>query len=146
MFPWPTIVCIVCSDRLFIPNENKTKRVFTLCTQKSLYLQTHFYSLSLCVLAVCMTNCPTLIVTVGLPARGKTYISKKLTRYLNWIGVPTKGTVKCTHSPKHFYIPYTVTKSVYFVQNSMWDSIGENVWKSTRALNSFALIMRKGWR
>uniref|UniRef100_A0A8C5EDB0 6-phosphofructo-2-kinase/fructose-2,6-bisphosphatase 4-like n=1 Tax=Gouania willdenowi TaxID=441366 RepID=A0A8C5EDB0_GOUWI len=29
---------------------------------------------------VCMTNCPTLIVTVGLPARGKTYISKKLTR------------------------------------------------------------------
>uniref|UniRef100_A0AAR2KS03 6-phosphofructo-2-kinase domain-containing protein n=1 Tax=Pygocentrus nattereri TaxID=42514 RepID=A0AAR2KS03_PYGNA len=37
-----------------------------------------------------MTNCPTLIVTVGLPARGKTYISKKLTRYLNWIGVPTK--------------------------------------------------------
>uniref|UniRef100_A0A3Q1IYD4 6-phosphofructo-2-kinase domain-containing protein n=1 Tax=Anabas testudineus TaxID=64144 RepID=A0A3Q1IYD4_ANATE len=40
--------------------------------------------------AVCMTNCPTLIVTVGLPARGKTYISKKLTRYLNWIGVPTR--------------------------------------------------------
>ncbi|MGH0158984.1 UNVERIFIED_CONTAM: hypothetical protein FKN15_036628 [Acipenser sinensis] len=27
----------------------------------------------------------------GLPARGKTYMSKKLTRYLNWIGVPTKG-------------------------------------------------------
>ncbi|KAG9483838.1 hypothetical protein GDO78_009649 [Eleutherodactylus coqui] len=41
-------------------------------------------------LRVCMTNCPTLIVMVGLPARGKTYISKKLTRYLNWIGVPTK--------------------------------------------------------
>uniref|UniRef100_A0A4W5QW04 6-phosphofructo-2-kinase/fructose-2,6-biphosphatase 4b n=1 Tax=Hucho hucho TaxID=62062 RepID=A0A4W5QW04_9TELE len=45
---------------------------------------------SKCMLAICMTNCPTLIVTVGLPARGKTYISKKLTRYLNWIGVPTK--------------------------------------------------------
>lgn len=44
-----------------------------------------------CFVAVCMTNCPTLIVTVGLPARGKTYISKKLTRYLNWIGVPTRG-------------------------------------------------------
>lgn len=28
---------------------------------------------------------------IGLPARGKTYVSKKLTRYLNWIGVPTKG-------------------------------------------------------
>uniref|UniRef100_A0A4W3GWG8 6-phosphofructo-2-kinase/fructose-2,6-bisphosphatase 2 n=1 Tax=Callorhinchus milii TaxID=7868 RepID=A0A4W3GWG8_CALMI len=37
-----------------------------------------------------MTNWPTLIVMIGLPARGKTYVSKKLTRYLNWIGVPTK--------------------------------------------------------
>uniref|UniRef100_A0A8C8H283 6-phosphofructo-2-kinase domain-containing protein n=1 Tax=Oncorhynchus tshawytscha TaxID=74940 RepID=A0A8C8H283_ONCTS len=37
-----------------------------------------------------LTNSPTLIVMVGLPARGKTYISKKLSRYLNWIGVPTK--------------------------------------------------------
>jgi len=27
---------------------------------------------------------------VGLPARGKTYIAKKLTRYLNWIGVSTR--------------------------------------------------------
>ncbi|XP_056588162.1 6-phosphofructo-2-kinase/fructose-2,6-bisphosphatase isoform X2 [Triplophysa dalaica] len=36
------------------------------------------------------TNSPTMIVMVGLPARGKTYMSKKLTRYLNWIGVPTK--------------------------------------------------------
>ncbi|XP_056588802.1 6-phosphofructo-2-kinase/fructose-2,6-bisphosphatase 1 isoform X2 [Triplophysa dalaica] len=36
------------------------------------------------------TNCPTVIVMVGLPARGKTYISKKLTRYLNWIGVTTQ--------------------------------------------------------
>lgn len=38
-----------------------------------------------------MTNSPTVIVMIGLPARGKTYMSKKLTRYLNWIGVPTKG-------------------------------------------------------
>ncbi|TWW56069.1 6-phosphofructo-2-kinase/fructose-2,6-bisphosphatase [Takifugu flavidus] len=37
------------------------------------------------------TNSPTMIVMVGLPARGKTYISKKLTRYLNWIGVTTKA-------------------------------------------------------
>lgn len=35
---------------------------------------------------------------VGLPARGKTYISKKLTRYLNWIGVPTKGEASATAS------------------------------------------------
>lgn len=31
---------------------------------------------------------------IGLPARGKTYMSKKLTRYLNWIGVPTKGSAR----------------------------------------------------
>ncbi|XP_061423208.1 6-phosphofructo-2-kinase/fructose-2,6-bisphosphatase-like isoform X1 [Lethenteron reissneri] len=37
-----------------------------------------------------LTNSPSLIVMVGLPARGKTYISKKLTRYLNWVGVSTK--------------------------------------------------------
>ncbi|XP_072176494.1 6-phosphofructo-2-kinase/fructose-2,6-bisphosphatase-like [Diadema setosum] len=31
-----------------------------------------------------------VIVMVGLPARGKTYIAKKLARYLNWIGINTK--------------------------------------------------------
>uniref|UniRef100_A0A8B9MDA1 6-phosphofructo-2-kinase/fructose-2,6-biphosphatase 1 n=1 Tax=Accipiter nisus TaxID=211598 RepID=A0A8B9MDA1_9AVES len=36
------------------------------------------------------TNCPTMVVLVGLPARGKTYMSRKLTRYLNWIGTPTR--------------------------------------------------------
>ncbi|CAL4120885.1 unnamed protein product [Meganyctiphanes norvegica] len=35
-------------------------------------------------------NIPHAIVMVGLPARGKTYMAKKLTRYLNWIGVKTK--------------------------------------------------------
>lgn len=35
-------------------------------------------------------NLPHVIAMVGLPARGKTYIAKKLTRYLNWIGINTK--------------------------------------------------------
>ncbi len=35
---------------------------------------------------------PHIIAMVGLPARGKTYISKKLNRYLNWIGVDTMVT------------------------------------------------------
>ncbi len=29
-------------------------------------------------------------VTVGLPARGKTYISQKVMRYLNWLGITTR--------------------------------------------------------
>ncbi|XP_069678401.1 6-phosphofructo-2-kinase/fructose-2,6-bisphosphatase 4-like [Periplaneta americana] len=33
---------------------------------------------------------PQIVAMVGLPARGKTYISKKLCRYLNWIGFRTK--------------------------------------------------------
>lgn len=32
-----------------------------------------------------------LLVLVGLPARGKTYISRKLTRYLQWIGYNTSA-------------------------------------------------------
>nr|XP_055152425.1 6-phosphofructo-2-kinase/fructose-2,6-bisphosphatase 3 isoform X4 [Symphalangus syndactylus] len=50
----------------------------------------HRPSLPRCERGLRLTNSPTVIVMVGLPARGKTYISKKLTRYLNWIGVPTK--------------------------------------------------------
>lgn len=33
---------------------------------------------------------PLVVVMVGLPARGKTYISRKLTRYLKWIGIRTR--------------------------------------------------------
>ena len=33
---------------------------------------------------------PHVIVMVGLPARGKTYISRMLDMYLNWIGVNTR--------------------------------------------------------
>ena len=32
-----------------------------------------------------------LLVTVGLPARGKTYISQKLVRYLEWLGLSSKA-------------------------------------------------------
>ena len=42
------------------------------------------------------TSTPHVIAMVGLPARGKTYISKKLSRYLNWIGVDTKVSFRIT--------------------------------------------------
>ena len=32
-----------------------------------------------------------MIIMVGLPARGKTYIARKLCRYLNWCGISAKG-------------------------------------------------------
>lgn len=35
-------------------------------------------------------NIPHVIAMVGLPARGKTYMAKKLTRYLKWIGLNTR--------------------------------------------------------
>jgi len=38
-----------------------------------------------------MAIAPCAVVMVGLPARGKTYMAKKLTRYLNWVGLDTRG-------------------------------------------------------
>ena len=42
------------------------------------------------------------IVTVGLPARGKTYVAMKLARYLRWIGINTKGIVPCVELVSQF--------------------------------------------
>jgi len=36
------------------------------------------------------SSTPHVIAMVGLPARGKTYISRKMARYLNWIGMETR--------------------------------------------------------
>ncbi|CAF2106394.1 unnamed protein product, partial [Rotaria magnacalcarata] len=37
-----------------------------------------------------LVRTPTVIMMVGLPARGKTYIARKLARYLHWTGIQTK--------------------------------------------------------
>ncbi|XP_075264405.1 6-phosphofructo-2-kinase/fructose-2,6-bisphosphatase-like isoform X2 [Convolutriloba macropyga] len=37
-----------------------------------------------------MSQKHTVVVMVGLPARGKTFVAKKLVRYLNWIGIRSR--------------------------------------------------------
>ena len=55
-------------------------------------------------------NSPICIAIVGLPARGKTYIAKKLSRYLRWIGLNTRG----------IHIPYGLWCGDISVKISAW--------------------------
>ena len=41
---------------------------------------------------------------MGLPARGKTYISRKLSRYLNWIGLNTRSKGKIFYTNQKIYV------------------------------------------
>ena len=41
---------------------------------------------------------------MGLPARGKTYISRKLSRYLNWIGLNTRFKGKIFYKIQKIYV------------------------------------------
>ena len=38
---------------------------------------------------------------VGLPARGKSYIARKLAYYLNWVNIKTNGPLRCTARLHH---------------------------------------------
>ena len=60
-------------------------------------------------------NAPTVITLVGLPARGKTYMAKKLGRYLNWIGIKTKGY-------------YVVTVVIYDTFQLTYDCVNSREW------------------
>lgn len=85
----------VTGHKLYIQEVNSGQDILCLVVDlltKLLSLFHAFPSFFAAAGAPHFANPPTVIVMVGLPARGKTYISKKLTRYLNWIGMPTKGT------------------------------------------------------
>lgn len=56
-------------------------------------------------------NSPHVIAMVGLPARGKTYISKKLSRYLNWIGINTRGDS----------LKYLLYQFAFIIQTKNWE-------------------------
>uniref|UniRef100_A0A8C5F0C7 6-phosphofructo-2-kinase/fructose-2,6-biphosphatase 1 n=1 Tax=Gouania willdenowi TaxID=441366 RepID=A0A8C5F0C7_GOUWI len=92
-------------------------------------------------------NSPTMIVMVGLPARGKTYISKKLTRYLNWIGVPTKGCRLCIFSIRACASAALKDVAIYFTKDQGQVAVFDatNTTRERRAvINSFA--KEKGYK
>ena len=75
-----------------------------------------FFLSALCPDIANVAIAPCVIVMVGLPARGKTYIAKKLTRYLNWIGINTRGRSMLftqRHSDISLLIPGGVMKSTH---------------------------------
>lgn len=71
--------------------EASTKRKVTHTLTSGYSGDTFFHYSSCNLLFADHVRVPNVIVMVGLPARGKTYISKKLCRYLNWAGIKTRG-------------------------------------------------------
>ena len=68
-----------------------------MCLKKSATSFIALFTMDLYVFSAQMTDVanitisPCVIAMVGLPARGKTYMAKKLARYFNWIGIETRG-------------------------------------------------------
>lgn len=87
-----------------------------------------------------------MVILVGLPARGKTYISRKLTRYLNWIGMPTRGEYILGGGggdKKALGCPLTSPSNW---QCSMWGNTGVKRCRAIRTMSSSATITRRPCR
>ncbi|VDM30922.1 unnamed protein product [Hydatigera taeniaeformis] len=71
----PVCSCaVICFQASVMALDRRVSLVFTPLSNRTL----------------CTPEDRTVIVLVGLPARGKTYMARKLTRYLNWIGINTR--------------------------------------------------------
>ncbi|XP_065912464.1 6-phosphofructo-2-kinase/fructose-2,6-bisphosphatase 1-like [Dysidea avara] len=68
---------------------NRSKPVYTRLSEKSLD-ESEFGPSNTSPSCPQYIQSKLCIVTVGLPARGKTYVAMKLARYLRWIGINTK--------------------------------------------------------
>ena len=77
------------SSSIVLHNKTKFVRVHIYYSNKFF-----FWMLMFCGISgeMDVIVAPSVIVMVGLPARGKTYMAKKLTRYFNWLGIDTRGT------------------------------------------------------
>ncbi|CAL4108178.1 unnamed protein product, partial [Meganyctiphanes norvegica] len=68
----PSLLCVSNDRRLRRMSEHKGNKAFAGRGQQD------------------YVNIPHIVAMVGLPARGKTYMARKLTHYLNWVGIKSK--------------------------------------------------------
>ncbi len=76
------------------------------------------------------------LVMVGLPARGKTYIARKLSRYLNWLGIRNAvfnvGNYRRKHfgaaQPHNFFDPHNLEARQQRKQAAMSALLDMNQW------------------
>jgi hypothetical protein len=104
-----------------------------------------------------------IIVMVGLPGRGKTYIARKIARYLRWISYRTRGKVIILPSHQHFsiyflaFVPFNVafslakyrldrlgTKTAEFFDPSNSSNYQQRIGLMTEALEDALRYLQRG--
>lgn len=83
---------------------------------------------------------PNVIALVGLPARGKTYISHKLCRYLNWIGIKTRAFNVGEYRRRACHLKEQVASDFFSPKNVQGSRIREYVIKNFSSYKFFKTI------